>query len=188
MVIFQFCVYRLFLLLQSDEKINHCCFKDITQSNQSILNSISVKWSSLVCFPVVSFLLVAVLGIVFHVKWLEVQLIYRTHFQHGLNGGVNANTDIHGYRNTQCWHQKERLAGMQAQRFWLPDYGHLHRMWIHFKIVLPQLAGFSQKGIKYLRIVLNFILQRITLLNKMKTLYSNIFNLWWIHVYHFCSS
>ena len=55
---------------------------------------ISVNWPSLVGYPIASFLLVAGLGIVLRVKWLELQLIYRTHFQRGkLNGGVNANTD-----------------------------------------------------------------------------------------------
>ncbi|XP_040909137.1 interleukin-18 receptor accessory protein-like isoform X2 [Toxotes jaculatrix] len=44
---------------------------------------IKVKWPSLDGYTIVSFLLVAGLGIVLHVKWLELQLIYRSHFQHG---------------------------------------------------------------------------------------------------------
>ncbi|KAM8895234.1 interleukin-18 receptor accessory protein-like isoform 2-T2 [Spinachia spinachia] len=46
------------------------------------LKVIGVKLSSLVGYPVASLLLVAGLGLVVHVKWLEIQLIYRSYFQH----------------------------------------------------------------------------------------------------------
>ncbi|XP_054626636.1 uncharacterized protein LOC129178421 isoform X6 [Dunckerocampus dactyliophorus] len=42
-----------------------------------------VKWPSLVGYPVAGLLLVAGLVIVLHVKWLELQLIYMSRFQHG---------------------------------------------------------------------------------------------------------
>ncbi|XP_051919120.1 interleukin-18 receptor accessory protein-like isoform X1 [Hippocampus zosterae] len=41
------------------------------------------KWPSLVGYPIASLLLVAGVGIVLHVKWLELQLIYKSHFQSG---------------------------------------------------------------------------------------------------------
>ncbi|XP_005466888.1 interleukin-18 receptor accessory protein [Oreochromis niloticus] len=44
---------------------------------------IKVQWPSLVGYPVTSFLLVGGLGIIVHVKWLEIQLIYRSYFQNG---------------------------------------------------------------------------------------------------------
>lgn len=42
-----------------------------------------VKWPVLVGYPIVSFLFIAGLGIILHVKWLELQIIYKSHFQHG---------------------------------------------------------------------------------------------------------
>uniref|UniRef100_A0A7N8YB07 Interleukin-18 receptor accessory protein-like n=1 Tax=Mastacembelus armatus TaxID=205130 RepID=A0A7N8YB07_9TELE len=48
---------------------------------------IKVKWPSLVGYPIVSLVLVAGLGIILHVKWLELQLIYRSHFQNGKHDG-----------------------------------------------------------------------------------------------------
>ncbi|XP_047436785.1 interleukin-18 receptor accessory protein-like isoform X2 [Mugil cephalus] len=42
-----------------------------------------VKWPCLVGYPVASFLLVAGLGIILHVKWLELKLIYRSHLYYG---------------------------------------------------------------------------------------------------------
>ncbi|XP_074523264.1 interleukin-18 receptor accessory protein-like [Halichoeres trimaculatus] len=41
-----------------------------------------VRWPSLVGYPIASFLLVAGLGVVLHVKRLELQLIYRCYLQH----------------------------------------------------------------------------------------------------------
>ncbi|XP_034050297.1 interleukin-18 receptor accessory protein-like [Thalassophryne amazonica] len=40
-----------------------------------------VKWPMLIGYPIASLLLVAGLGIVLHVKWLEVTLMYRSHCQ-----------------------------------------------------------------------------------------------------------
>lgn len=47
------------------------------------LNWFTVKWPSLVQYPIGSLLLVAGLGIILHVKWLELQLIFRSYFQFG---------------------------------------------------------------------------------------------------------
>ncbi|XP_068586430.1 interleukin-18 receptor accessory protein-like isoform X2 [Cebidichthys violaceus] len=55
---------------------------------------IKVKWPLLVGYPVVSLLLVAGLGIVLHVKWLEIQLIYRSYFQHGKHDGDEKEFDV----------------------------------------------------------------------------------------------
>ncbi|XP_056269547.1 interleukin-18 receptor accessory protein-like isoform X2 [Pseudoliparis swirei] len=57
-------------------------------------NQIKVKWPSLVGYPIASLLLVAGLGIVLHVKWLEVQLIYRSHFRHGKHHGEEKQFDV----------------------------------------------------------------------------------------------
>ncbi|XP_037341180.2 interleukin-18 receptor accessory protein-like isoform X3 [Pungitius pungitius] len=51
------------------------------------LKDIRVKLSSLVGYPVASLLLVVGLGIVLQVKWLEIQLIYRSYFQHRKHDG-----------------------------------------------------------------------------------------------------
>ncbi|XP_031702806.1 interleukin-18 receptor accessory protein-like isoform X1 [Anarrhichthys ocellatus] len=55
---------------------------------------IKVKWPSLVGYPIASLLLVAGLGIVLHVKWLEIQLIFRSHFQHGKHDGDEKEFDV----------------------------------------------------------------------------------------------
>lgn len=52
-----------------------------------------MKLPLLVGYPIVALLLVAGLGIVLHGKWLELQLIYRSRFQHGKHDrGENAHT------------------------------------------------------------------------------------------------
>uniref|UniRef100_UPI0037E7BC29 interleukin-18 receptor accessory protein-like n=1 Tax=Semicossyphus pulcher TaxID=241346 RepID=UPI0037E7BC29 len=48
---------------------------------------IKAKWPSVVGYPIASLLLVAGLVIILHLKWLELQLIYRSHFQHGKHDG-----------------------------------------------------------------------------------------------------
>ncbi|XP_028258051.1 interleukin-18 receptor accessory protein-like [Parambassis ranga] len=55
---------------------------------------IKVKWPVLVGYPIVSFLLIVGLGIILHVKWLELQLIYRSHFQHGKNNEEKKEFDV----------------------------------------------------------------------------------------------
>ncbi|KAL7405465.1 hypothetical protein ABVT39_001357 [Epinephelus coioides] len=55
---------------------------------------IKEKCPSLVGYPIVSLLLVAGLGIILHVKWLEVQLIYRSHFQHRKHDGDEKGFDV----------------------------------------------------------------------------------------------
>ncbi|KAA8595859.1 hypothetical protein FQN60_011150 [Etheostoma spectabile] len=63
------------------------CIANNTHGNSNVtiklIEKMKVKWPSLVGYPVVPLLLVAGLGMVLHVKWLEIQLIYRSHFQHG---------------------------------------------------------------------------------------------------------
>ncbi|KAL6112874.1 il18rap [Pungitius sinensis] len=58
------------------------------------LKDIRVKLSSLVGYPVASLLLVVGLGIVLHVKWLEIQLIYRSYFQHRKHDGDEKEFDV----------------------------------------------------------------------------------------------
>ncbi|XP_070823602.1 interleukin-18 receptor accessory protein-like [Chaetodon trifascialis] len=53
-----------------------------------------VKWPSLAGYPVGSLLLVAGLGIILHVKWLELQLIYKSYFQHGKHNGDEKEYDV----------------------------------------------------------------------------------------------
>ncbi|KAM7424382.1 hypothetical protein PAMA_000635 [Pampus argenteus] len=55
---------------------------------------IKVKWPSLVGYPIVSLLLVAGMGIVLHVKWLELRLIYRSHLQCGRLDGDEKEFDV----------------------------------------------------------------------------------------------
>ncbi|XP_037614090.1 interleukin-18 receptor accessory protein-like isoform X3 [Sebastes umbrosus] len=59
-----------------------------------LVEKIKVKWPSLVGYPIVSLLLVAGLGTVLHVKWLEIQLIYRSRFQHGKQHGGEKEFDV----------------------------------------------------------------------------------------------
>ncbi|XP_044208893.1 interleukin-18 receptor accessory protein-like isoform X1 [Thunnus albacares] len=53
-----------------------------------------VKWPSLVGYPIASLLLVAGLGIILRVKWLEVQVIYKSHFQRGKLDGDEKEFDV----------------------------------------------------------------------------------------------
>ncbi|XP_030614957.1 interleukin-18 receptor accessory protein-like [Archocentrus centrarchus] len=55
---------------------------------------LKVQWPSLVGYPVTSFLLVAGLGIIVHVKWLEIQLIHRSYFQTGRQDGDEKEFDV----------------------------------------------------------------------------------------------
>ncbi|XP_068177678.1 interleukin-18 receptor accessory protein-like isoform X2 [Antennarius striatus] len=57
-------------------------------------NAIKGKWLSWFLYPVTSLLLIAGLGVLLHVKWLEVQLIYRSHFQHGKHSGAKKEFDV----------------------------------------------------------------------------------------------
>ncbi|XP_035483875.1 interleukin-18 receptor accessory protein-like isoform X1 [Scophthalmus maximus] len=54
---------------------------------------IQVKWS-LVGYSIAPLVLVAGLGIILHVKWLELQIIYRSHFQHGKHDGDEKKFDV----------------------------------------------------------------------------------------------
>lgn len=57
---------------------------------------IPVKWPSLVGYPFGCFLLVVCLGITLHVKWVELQLIFRSRFQFGKDdGGQKTHTHTH---------------------------------------------------------------------------------------------
>ncbi|KAM7014976.1 interleukin-18 receptor accessory protein-like, partial [Tautogolabrus adspersus] len=55
---------------------------------------IKVQWPSLVGYPIASLLLVGGLGIILHVKWLELQLIYRSHLQCGKHEGEEKEFDV----------------------------------------------------------------------------------------------
>ncbi|KAM9861162.1 interleukin-18 receptor accessory protein-like [Aulostomus maculatus] len=55
---------------------------------------IQVKWPSLVHYPIASLLLVAGLGIVLQVKWLEIKLLYRCYCQHGKLHGEEKDYDV----------------------------------------------------------------------------------------------
>ncbi|KAE8297469.1 Interleukin-18 receptor accessory protein [Larimichthys crocea] len=65
----------------------YTCMASNTVGNSSVTiklkKKIKANWPSLVRYPIVSLLVVSGLGIVLHVKWLELQLIYRSHFRHG---------------------------------------------------------------------------------------------------------
>ncbi|XP_073319901.1 interleukin-18 receptor accessory protein-like [Pagrus major] len=65
----------------------YTCIASNAVGNSSVTikleRKIKVKWPSLVGYPIVALVLVGGLGIVLHVKWLELQLIYRSRFQHG---------------------------------------------------------------------------------------------------------
>ncbi|XP_053176249.1 interleukin-18 receptor accessory protein-like [Scomber japonicus] len=80
--------------------LNHTytCIARNTFGNKSatvkLKEKIEVNWPSLVGYPIASFLLVAGLGIVLRVKWLELQLIYRTHFQRGKLNGDEKEFDV----------------------------------------------------------------------------------------------
>jgi len=55
------------------------------------LDLFSVIWPSLVGYPLASFVMVTGLGIIVHVKWLELRIFWRSHFQYRKqDGGQNA--------------------------------------------------------------------------------------------------
>ncbi|XP_021178174.2 interleukin-18 receptor accessory protein [Fundulus heteroclitus] len=68
-------------------KHTYTCFAGNVIGNNSVTiklqNKIRARWTSLIGYPVACFVLVAGLGIILHIKWLELQLIYRSHFQFG---------------------------------------------------------------------------------------------------------
>eukprot|EP00066_Takifugu_rubripes_P019094 XP_011608360.1 PREDICTED: interleukin-18 receptor accessory protein isoform X2 [Takifugu rubripes] len=53
-----------------------------------------VKWPSLVQYPIGPLLLVAGLGIILHMKWLELQLIFRSYFQFGNHSRAEKEFDV----------------------------------------------------------------------------------------------
>nr|XP_019935288.1 PREDICTED: interleukin-18 receptor accessory protein-like [Paralichthys olivaceus] len=53
-----------------------------------------VKWASLVGSPIASLLLVVVVGVILHMKWLELQIIYRCHFLHGTHDRDEKRFDV----------------------------------------------------------------------------------------------
>ncbi|XP_042349027.1 interleukin-18 receptor accessory protein-like [Plectropomus leopardus] len=82
------------------QHLNHTytCIASNTFGNSSITikleEKIKEKWPSLVGYPIASLLLVVGLGIVLHVKWLEIQLIYRSYFLHGKDVGGEKEFDV----------------------------------------------------------------------------------------------
>ncbi|XP_047219748.1 interleukin-18 receptor accessory protein-like isoform X1 [Girardinichthys multiradiatus] len=79
-------------------KHTYTCFASNAVGNNSVTiklqKKMQVKWPSLVGYPFACFLLVAGLGIIVHVKWLELQLIFRSHFQFGKLDGEEKQFDI----------------------------------------------------------------------------------------------
>ncbi|XP_029952041.1 interleukin-18 receptor accessory protein-like isoform X2 [Salarias fasciatus] len=65
----------------------YTCIASNTAGNSSITvklkRKIKEKWPSLFGYPIVSVLLVSGLGVILHLKWLEIQLIYKSHFKFG---------------------------------------------------------------------------------------------------------
>ncbi|XP_041789631.1 interleukin-18 receptor accessory protein-like isoform X2 [Chelmon rostratus] len=76
----------------------YTCIASNTVGSSSVTiklkKTLTVQWPSLVGYPIVSMLLVAGLGIILHVKWLELQLIYRSHFQNGKHNGDDKEFDV----------------------------------------------------------------------------------------------
>ncbi|XP_068455557.1 interleukin-18 receptor accessory protein-like [Clinocottus analis] len=64
------------------------------KSSVELTHRINVKRPSLVVYPVAALLLIAALGVVLHVKWLEIRLIYRSHLQHGKHHGGEKEFDV----------------------------------------------------------------------------------------------
>uniref|UniRef100_A0A3P9JM02 Interleukin 18 receptor accessory protein n=1 Tax=Oryzias latipes TaxID=8090 RepID=A0A3P9JM02_ORYLA len=67
------------------------CFATNSVGNSSVTiklkQKIKVNWPPLVGYPFAAFLLVVWLGILLRVKWLEIQLMYRSHFQRRRHDG-----------------------------------------------------------------------------------------------------
>ncbi|KAM9367001.1 interleukin-18 receptor accessory protein-like [Symphorus nematophorus] len=76
----------------------YTCIASNTVGNHNVTiklkKKIKVTWPSLAGYPIVSLLLVAGMGIVLRVKWLELQLIYRSYFQHGKQDGDEKEFDV----------------------------------------------------------------------------------------------
>ncbi|XP_020493528.3 interleukin-18 receptor accessory protein-like [Labrus bergylta] len=76
----------------------YTCIATNSVGNSSITiklkKKIKVQWPSLVGYPIASLLLVGGLGIILHVKWLELQLIYRSHLQSGKHDGEEKEFDV----------------------------------------------------------------------------------------------
>ncbi|XP_018539223.1 interleukin-18 receptor accessory protein isoform X2 [Lates calcarifer] len=83
---------------QQHLKHTYTCIASNTVRNNSVTIKLkkktTVKLPCLVGYPLVSFLLVSGLGIILHVKWMELQLIYRSHFQHGKHDEDNKEFDV----------------------------------------------------------------------------------------------
>ncbi|XP_029000730.1 interleukin-18 receptor accessory protein-like isoform X2 [Betta splendens] len=73
----------------TEQHLNHTytCFASNTAGNSSatieLKKVIKVKWPSLIGYPFVGLLVITGVGVVLHVKWLELQLFYRSHMQDG---------------------------------------------------------------------------------------------------------
>ncbi|KAM4631409.1 interleukin-18 receptor accessory protein-like [Polymixia lowei] len=53
-----------------------------------------VKWPAMVAYPTVTLVLVAGLGVIVYVKWLELSLLYRSHWPHENNGEDEKEFDV----------------------------------------------------------------------------------------------
>nr|XP_020463991.1 interleukin-18 receptor accessory protein-like [Monopterus albus] len=84
----------------TSQHLNHTytCIASNTVGNSAVTiklkKKIKVKWPSLVGYPIVSLLVLAGLGIVLHVKWLELQLIYRSHIHCGKRDREDKEFDV----------------------------------------------------------------------------------------------
>ncbi|XP_026234832.1 interleukin-18 receptor accessory protein-like isoform X2 [Anabas testudineus] len=89
--IFEECIVIQTAIIEevTPQHLNHTytCIASNSVGNSSATISLKkknkVKWPSLVGYPFVCLLLVTGVVVILHVKWLEIQLFYRSHFQHG---------------------------------------------------------------------------------------------------------
>ncbi|XP_069029954.1 interleukin-18 receptor accessory protein-like isoform X2 [Embiotoca jacksoni] len=76
----------------------YTCITSNTVGSNSVtiklIRKLKERWPPLVGYTIASFLLVAGMGIILHVKWLELQLIYRSHFQYGKHDGEEKEFDV----------------------------------------------------------------------------------------------
>ncbi|KAM9409561.1 interleukin-18 receptor accessory protein-like [Pholidichthys leucotaenia] len=90
----------VFIKKVTPEHLNHIytCIASNSAGNTTLTVKLkrkhTVKWPPLVWFPVVCFVVVTGVGIVIHLKWLELQLIYRSHFPNGEHEAEEKEFDV----------------------------------------------------------------------------------------------
>lgn len=90
------------------------------------LNLFTVKRPSLVQYAIGPLLLVTGLGIILHMKWLELQLIFRSYFQFGNHSRGQVLTPVDMY-----WHTCE-TQNLTDMHFLTRATARPHRMWLQF--------------------------------------------------------